>query len=78
MNKDHVGPHRRRGVRRGQALCLQQIRAAGETSEYEMNEDDAAAAKRVKARFGGAALFTMRMGYQAAYRLGGSFLANGS
>jgi hypothetical protein len=43
-----------------------------------MNEDDVAAAKRVKARFGGAALFTMRIGYQAAYRLGGSFLANGS
>ena len=79
-------------VRRGQALYEQKIRAAidepgnrgkmlvinVETGEYEMDDDDVAAAKRAKARFGDAALFTMRIGYPAAYRLGGRSLANDS
>ncbi len=77
-------------VLRGQALYEQRIRAAVdqaqdkgkmlvinvETGEYEMDADDVAAAKRAKARFGNAALFTMRIGYPAAYRLGGRFLTS--
>lgn len=76
-------------VRRGQALYKQEIRATVdevknrgkmlvinvETGEYKMDDDDVAAAKRAKARFGDAALFTMRIGHRAAYGLGGSFLA---
>ena len=79
-------------VQRGQALYEQKIRAAVdnpqnrgkmlvinvETGEYEMDADDVAAAKRAKTRFGDAALFTMRIGYPAAYRLGGRFLAGKS
>ncbi len=41
-----------------------------ETGEYEMDADDVAAAKRAKARFGDALLFSMRIGHAAAYRLG--------
>ncbi len=41
-----------------------------ETGEYEMDPDDIAAAKRAKMRFGGAPLFSMRVGHAAAYRLG--------
>lgn len=70
-------------VRRGQEIYERDIRPkveAGnqgkflviniETGEYEMDADDLAAAKRAKARFGNAALFTMRIGHPAAYRLG--------
>ena len=78
-------------VRCGQALYEQKIRAAVdepknrgkmlvinvETGEYEMDADDVTAAKRAKARFGDAALFAMRIGYPAAYRIGASSLANG-
>ncbi len=73
-------------VKRGQALYDEQIRAkveAGnqgkflvinvETGEYEMDADDLAAAKRAKTRFPDAPLFSMRIGYPAAYRLGGRF-----
>ena len=77
-------------VQRGQALYEQKIRAAideienkgrmlvinVETGEYEMDADDVTAAKRAKARFGAAALFTIRIGHPAAYRLGGRFLAS--
>ena len=78
-------------VERGQRLYEQTIRPAVdeaknrgkllvinvETGEYEMDADDVAAAKRAKARFGNdAVLFTMRVGYPAAYRLGGRFLAS--
>jgi hypothetical protein len=42
-----------------------------ETGEYEIDADDLAASKRAKARFGDAPLFTVRVGYSAAYRLGG-------
>jgi len=75
-------------VRRGQEIYERDIRSkveAGnqgkflviniETGEYEMDADDLAAAKRAKARFGNAALFTMRIGHPAAYRLG--FRASG-
>jgi hypothetical protein len=75
-------------VRRGQMLYEQYIRAAidevkdrgkllvinMETGEYEMDVDDVVAAKRAKKRFGEAALFTMRIGYASAYRLGRSSL----
>jgi len=78
-------------VQRGQALYEQKIRAAVdeasnkgkmlvinvETGEYEMDADDVVAAKRAKARFGKAALFSMRIGHPAAYRLGGRTLAAG-
>lgn len=71
-------------VRRGQALYEEQIRQKVEpgnegkllvinveTGEYEMDADDVAAAERAKARFPKAPLFTMRVGYPSAYRLGG-------
>ena len=74
-------------VQRGQALYEDKIRAkvgAGnkgkllvinvETGEYEMDADDLAAGERAKARFPDAPLFTMRIGYSAAYRLGGRSL----
>jgi hypothetical protein len=41
-----------------------------DTGEYEMDADDVAAAKRAKARFADAPLFSMRVGHAAAYRLG--------
>ena len=79
-------------VQRGQALYKQKIRATVdepenrgkmlvinvETGEYEMDDDDVMAAKRAKSRFGDAALVSMRIGYPAAYRLGGRFLVNDS
>ena len=75
-------------VQRGHTLYQQKIRAAVdkaenkgkmlviniETGEWEMDVDDVAAARRAKARFGGAPLFSMRIGYSAAYRIGGGFL----
>jgi hypothetical protein len=39
-----------------------------------MDPDDLAASKRAKARFPDSPLFTVRIGYPTAYRLGGSFL----
>ena len=41
-----------------------------ETGEYEMDADEVAAGKRAKAKYPDAALFSMRVGYRAAYRLG--------
>jgi hypothetical protein len=74
-------------VQRGQALYEQQIREKVEpgnkgkflvinveTGEYEMDTDDLVASKRAKARFPEAPLFTLRVGYPAAYRLGGRFV----
>jgi hypothetical protein len=74
-------------VQRGQALYEQEIRPKVEaenkgkyliinvaTGDYEMDADDLAASKRAKARFPDAPLFTMRIGYPTAYRLGGRFL----
>lgn len=76
-------------VQRGQLWYAQQIRGAidevqdkgkllvinVETGEYELDADDVIAAKRAKARFGNAALFTMRVGYPTAYRLGARILS---
>jgi hypothetical protein len=69
-------------VQRGQELYDRQIRAQVEpehngkllvinveTGEYEMDADAVAAAKRAKARFPDAPLFTVRIGYPTAYRL---------
>ena len=71
-------------VRRGQALYDQTIRPKVEaghigwflvvnvlTGEYEMDPDDLEAAKLASARFGAAPLFAVRIGYPAAYHLGG-------
>jgi len=41
--------------------------------DYEMDADGLAASKRAKARFPDAPLYTMRIGYLTAYRLGGRF-----
>ena len=41
-----------------------------ETGEYEMDADDVLAAKRAKSRFPDAPLFSIRVGYAAAYRIG--------
>lgn len=70
-------------VRRGQEIYDEKLRPQLETDnrgkyliinvdtgEYEMDVDDLAASQRARARFGGARLFTMRIGYPAAYRLG--------
>jgi len=75
-------------VRRGQEIYEHDIRSKVEegnkgkllvinvnTGEYEMDADDLVAAKRAKVRFGDAELFTMRIGYPAAYRIGGHLLA---
>jgi hypothetical protein len=76
-------------VRRGQEIYEHEIRPQVEpnhrgkllvinieTGEYEMDSDALAAAKRAKARFPEAALFTMRVGYPTAFRLGTRILAN--
>jgi hypothetical protein len=70
-------------VQRGQRLYNERIRAQVEpgnrgkfliinveTGEDEMDADDLAASRRAKVRFPDAALFTMRVGFPAAYRLG--------
>jgi hypothetical protein len=71
-------------VRRGQALYEQQIRANVEarhkgaflvldidTGEYEIDVSEVAALKRAKAKNPDAALYILRVGYPAAYRVGG-------
>ncbi len=73
-------------VKRGRKLYDQEIRPKVEadnkgkflvinveTGEYEMDADDVAAAKRARSRFPDAPLFSMRVGYPGAYRLGGRF-----
>jgi hypothetical protein len=70
-------------VKRGQEIYEQHIRALVEpqhkgkllvinveTGEYEMDADAVVAAKRARARFADAPLFTVRVGYPTAYRLG--------
>jgi len=42
-----------------------------ETGEYEINQDDLVATKRAMAKRPGAILYGLRIGYPAAYRLGG-------
>lgn len=69
---------------RGQALYEQRIRSAVEpehngkflvldveTGEYEIDEDDLNATKRALAKGPNAVLYGLRIGYSAAYRLGG-------
>ena len=42
-----------------------------ETGEYEIDQDDLVATKRLMARCPDAVLYGLRIGYPAAYRLGG-------
>ena len=69
---------------RGQAIYDQQIRPAlepehegkflvvdVETGQYEIDEDDLKATKRVLAKRPDAVLYGLRIGHAAAYRLGG-------
>ena len=42
-----------------------------ETGEYEINPDDVVATKRAMAKRPDAVLYGLRIGYPAAYRLGG-------
>ncbi|MGH8057357.1 MAG: hypothetical protein ACREOH_09000 [Candidatus Entotheonellia bacterium] len=71
---------------RGEAIYEQQIRAEVEaehrgkfvvidieTSEYEIDADDLEATKRALAKRPNAVLYGLRIGYPAAYRLGGRF-----
>jgi hypothetical protein len=71
---------------RGEAIYEQQLRANVEaehkgkfvvidieTGEYELDADDLAATKRALAKRPEAVLYGLRIGYPAAYRLGGCF-----
>ena len=42
-----------------------------ETGEYEIDQDDLVATKRIMAKRPNAVLYGLRIGYPAAYRLGG-------
>lgn len=70
-------------ARRGQILYERQIRMQIderekgkflvldiETGAYEIDQDELAAVKRAKAKHQDAALYILRIGYPAAYRLG--------
>jgi hypothetical protein len=76
-------------VRRGQALYEQEIRPKVEaehkgeylvvnveTGDYVIDQDDLAASKRAKTQYPNAPLFTVRIGYPTAYRLGGHSVIN--
>lgn len=78
-----------RSAERGQALYDTQIRAQVEekhrgkflildvnTGDYEIDAEDIVASERLLARRPEAVLFGVRVGYRAAYRLGGKKLAN--
>ena len=54
------------GENRGKYLVLDI-----ETGEYEIDHDDLAATKRMMAKRPDAVLYGLRIGYPAAYRLGG-------
>lgn len=69
---------------RGEAIYEQDIRANVEcqnkgkflvmdieTGEYEIDQDDLVATKRIMAKCPDAILYGLRIGYPAAYRLGG-------
>ena len=71
-------------ARRGQELYEQRIRAEVEmdnrgkflvldieTGAYEIDEDERIALKRIQTKRPGAAFYMLRIGYSAAYRLGG-------
>lgn len=74
-------------VRRGKDWYEQQLRAQVEpgntgkfmvidieTGEYEIDREDVAAFKRAKAKRADAPLYMLRIGYRAAYHLGGAGL----
>ena len=74
-------------VQRGQALYDQQLRAEVEpdhkgeflvvdieSGKYELDVSELAALKRAKAKKPDAALYILRVGYSAAYRVGGHSL----
>ena len=71
-------------AQRGEAIYEQEIRphveseSKGkylvldiETGEYEIDQDDLAATKRLMAKRPDAVVYGLRIGYPAAYRLGG-------
>jgi hypothetical protein len=73
-------------VQRGQALYEEKIRPKVEaghrgeylilnvdTGDYVMDPDDLTASKRARVMFPNAPLYTVRVGYPTAYRLGGRF-----
>jgi hypothetical protein len=75
---------------RGEAIYEQKIRpqvesaAQGkyvvldiETGQYEVDQDDLAATKRMLAKSPDAVLYGLRVGYPAAYRLGGVTMVSG-
>ncbi|CAG0968566.1 hypothetical protein PHYC_01116 [Phycisphaerales bacterium] len=43
-----------------------------DTGEYELDADDVSATERATSRFGNARLAILRVGHEAAYRLGGA------
>jgi len=49
-----------------------------ETGDYEIDHDTLVAARRVQSRHPEAALYGKRIGYNAAYALGGSLTRTGS
>lgn len=78
-----------RDAERGQALYDAQIRAQVEeehrgkflildvnTGDYEIDTEDIIASERLLARKPEAILFGVRVGYRAAYRLGGKKMAS--
>ena len=75
----HVGVNGERALRWYADKIGPEVEATGrgrfvvinvETGEYEIDDDDLAATRRARARFPDAPLFTLRVGYPAAYRLG--------
>ena len=72
---------------RGEAIYAEQIRDKVEiehrgkflvvnieTGEYEIDEDDLVATKRLLARQSNAVVYGLRIGHPTAYRLGGGFV----
>ena len=49
----------------------QQVSNVVDTGDYEIDSNEVAAVKRAKAKNPGAALYILRVGYPAAYRVGG-------
>ena len=71
---------------RGEAIYVRQIRDKVnpkhkgkfvvidiETGEYEVNEDDLAATKRLLTNFPNAVIYGLRIGFPTAYRIGSGF-----
>jgi hypothetical protein len=77
-------------VRRGKAVYERQIRSTIEhdhygefvvidieTGKYEMDRDHLTAAKRARAKYPGAPLFAVRVGFSALARIGGRHVTRG-